>query len=555
MTAPLRLPTGPDRLVEVEARWIALAVLAAVSATEFLIMLVLGGSLSGEVARGAALDTLLLAGFSAPVIYLGVYRTLRWLHGDRAEARDATLRVELIAQSTLEAIDDAVVVLNGEEALLYSNRAAVRLGAPPRGLPRPALPTPWPLLPPPALEALRATLRDGQHREVELALPREGGSRSFSLALSALGEAGHPAGVVCVWRDVTVQLEVDAALRKTSRAVEDSANIVVITNLDGTIDYVNRRFETVTGWTRQEVIGQRPSLLKSPGTPPARHAELWQTITSGGVWRGELLNQRRDGEPFWAAVSISGIRDAAGQLTHYFAIEEDVTTRKRAEEALERKVRELDGFAYAVAHDLKAPLLGVQRLARWIEEDLDGRLDPQHRDSFERLRARCTRLVDLVDAILRYARLGRAQQPTERVDVAELVRELLEVVEPPPGFVIELEPPLPSLETHKLLLFEVLLNLIRNAIQHHGGERGRITIHATRHDRWYRFCVKDDGPGIAPRHHQAIFEVFRTLAPAGMGSTGIGLTLVKKIVEELGGTVEVESAEGQGAAFFFTWPA
>ncbi len=540
--------------IHIEAGWVATAVLVAVTATEFVIMLALGRSLSIEGLSAAGADAGLLALFSAPVIYFGVYRALRWFRRAHAQALGDRQHMEAIAQTTLESIGDPVTVLDGEMRVLYANGAALKQFGPSARSAR--VSEAWPALPAEALEALRATAQTGDSRDLEIRLDTASGRRAIILTVNALGSETHPGGVVAVWRDVTNLLEMDLALRKSSRAVEDSANIVIITALDGTIEYVNRAFETVTGWTRQEVVGQTPRLLNSGAHSQETYAELWRTLSQGEVWHGEMLNRRKDGRTFWASVSLSAIRDATGRVTHYFGIEEDITTRKQAEEALERKLRELDGFSYAVAHDLKGPLLGIQRLAGWIEEDLGAALTPQLRQSFERLRSRSARLVGLVDAVLRYARLGREQQPVEQVDVRALVGELIEIIDPPPHCTFELAPSLPTLETHRILLFEVLLNLMRNAIQHHRGEKARVWVSASREEHRYRFCVRDDGPGIAPKHHQAIFEVFRTLQPVtASGSTGIGLTLVKKIVEELGGTVTVESEEGEGAAFFFTWPA
>jgi signal transduction histidine kinase len=223
--------------------------------------------------------------------------------------------------------------------------------------------------------------------------------------------------------------------------------------------------------------------------------------------------------------------------------------------ALENRNKELDQFAYVASHDLKAPLRGLRTIVKWMEEELPHELSPQLRTYLDQLKGRLTRLDDLIDGLLAYARASRAERQLEPVAVAQLVREVADLVVPP-GFALVLAPGLPTFVADRLSLQQVFTNLLSNAVKYYTGEgQGQITIASQDLGAQYEFRVQDNGPGIAPEHHQKIFLLFQTLRDRNTAeSTGIGLSIVKKLVEDQQGTIRIESALGQGAAFIFTWP-
>ncbi len=226
------------------------------------------------------------------------------------------------------------------------------------------------------------------------------------------------------------------------------------------------------------------------------------------------------------------------------------------QEELERSNRDLDQFAYVASHDLKAPLRAIATLSRWLEEDIAGKLSDEGREQMRLLRSRVQRMDSLIEGILRYSRAGRTDGQGEPVDVGELLGEVIELLAPPDGFEIRIGPGMPRLYTRRLRLSQVFSNLINNAIKYHHRENGRVEITVEPQDGYYEFSVSDDGPGIPRQHHERVFVMFQTLQPRDeVESTGLGLSLVKKLVEEEGGRVEVESEEGRGATFRFTWPA
>ncbi|HYF65314.1 MAG TPA: ATP-binding protein [Herpetosiphonaceae bacterium] len=237
------------------------------------------------------------------------------------------------------------------------------------------------------------------------------------------------------------------------------------------------------------------------------------------------------------------------------AIERTAQHLTRTTQALERSNRELDHFAYITSHDLKAPLRGIANLATWIEEDLGAEATTEIREHLELLRGRVYRMESLIDGILAYSRVGRTTGRPERVAIADLLDEVIDLHAPPSTVTITVDPAMPVLETQRLPLYQVFANLISNAIKHHPGPEAAIAITAAERDGWVEFAVRDNGAGIDPQYHERIFGIFQTLASRDqVEGSGLGLALVKKIVESQGGTIRVESAEGQGSTFSFTWP-
>jgi len=256
-------------------------------------------------------------------------------------------------------------------------------------------------------------------------------------------------------------------------------------------------------------------------------------------------------------------------LARVIVSHEDITARRGTEEALrhrveelaamtltlERRNAELDQFAYITSHDLRAPLRGIANLSRWIEEDLEEAISPEVALQFDLLRGRVNRMDAMIEGILRYSRVGRAEVAPETVDVKALLTDVIDLLHPPLGIAITLDDDMPTLLTQRLSLQQVFQNLLSNAIKHHDKANGHIHVGVKGYAGWHEFSVADDGPGIAPKYHDNVWMIFQTLeARDKVENTGVGLALVKKIVEDQGGTVGVTSEEGKGATFHFTWP-
>ena len=221
---------------------------------------------------------------------------------------------------------------------------------------------------------------------------------------------------------------------------------------------------------------------------------------------------------------------------------------------LEKRNQQLDRFSYLVSHDLKAPLRGIATLAEWIEQDLKDRLSSQTRLYLRLLGDRLRRMINLINGLLDYSRIDRVKVKPELVDVNILLKEVIDSLAPPSNFKIEIVGEMPVFTTERLLLERVFSNLIDNAIKHHNRPNGKIKIFVVNKENFYEFIVADNGPGISPEERERIFVIFQTLAVEDeLQNTGIGLSIVKKILEDRGDKIELVSQLGRGSIFRFTW--
>ena len=221
---------------------------------------------------------------------------------------------------------------------------------------------------------------------------------------------------------------------------------------------------------------------------------------------------------------------------------------------IQKRNHELDKFTYIVSHDLKAPLRAINNLSEWIEEDSVGKLDEDSSQNMALLRSRVKRMNNFIDSLLEYSRAGRIKGKIETVDVGKLLVEIVDSISPPPEFTIDVREPMPIIETDALSLQQVLSNLISNGVKHHHRDDGRVVISVENKSGIYQFCVADNGRGICLKDREKVFTIFQTLTSRDrQENTGIGLSIVKKIIEERGDKIWLESEVNEGASFYFTW--
>jgi signal transduction histidine kinase len=319
-------------------------------------------------------------------------------------------------------------------------------------------------------------------------------------------------------------------------------------------------------WLRseQEFIARYPHLVRdvqalgfeAAAALPLKLGE--RTVGALGIsFRTELAF---DGEEREYLLTLASQCAQALERTRLYAWEQqarmdlEMRVSERTAE-LERSNRELNQFAYVASHDLKAPLRAIDNLAGWISEDAAQTLPPRSAEHLAKMRGRVKRMEQLLEDLLAYSRAGRVRPPAESVDVDRLVADVTALLGPPAGFTVVMETPGVRLRTPRVSLELVLRNLIGNAIKHHTEEDGTVWVRTVARGEMVEFSVRDDGPGIDPRYHAKIFEMFQTLQPRDQTEgSGMGLAIVKKLVESYGGEIQVDSAVGEGATFCFTWP-
>jgi PAS domain S-box-containing protein len=364
-----------------------------------------------------------------------------------------------------------------------------------------------------------------------------------------------------VGHDITDRKQIEAALlrseRKFSAIFNQTFELMGLVSLEGVLLEANHAALNSVAASESEIIG------KSFWEAPWWHTEQLQqqvkdaiaTAASGQFVRYEVEFPNPSGGVTITDFSLKPMFDEVGRVESIVAEAHDITDRKQAQADLEQRNQELDSFVYVVSHDLKAPLRGIANLSEWIEEDLEGSLSVANQEQMALLRSRVYKMQATIDGLLDYARIGQLDETIESVAVAELLADVIDSIDPPPTFTIDLPPDLPTLSTRRLPLFQVFANLVGNGIKHHDRADGSIQISYQDRGDCYEFAIADDGPGIAPEHHEQMFKIFQAVNPQNRSdSTGIGLAIVKKIVEAEGGTIWLASELGKGTTFYFTWP-
>jgi two-component system sensor kinase FixL len=256
------------------------------------------------------------------------------------------------------------------------------------------------------------------------------------------------------------------------------------------------------------------------------------------------------------------VKDDHGNVTGVLGIFWDITERKKAEQRqtellkkVENANRELKDFAYIVSHDLKAPLRGIKTLANWLSADYADKLDENGREQISLLSSRVDRMHNLIEGTLQYSRVGRVKEDKTLVNLNELVLNIIDSLAPPENITITIDNELPVIECEPTHVTQVFQNLLSNAIKYIDKPQGEIRVGSAEDDGFWKFNVTDNGPGIEEKHFEKIFQMFQTLSSRDdFESTGVGLTVVKKIVELNGGKIWLESKVGEGSTFFFTLP-
>jgi PAS domain S-box-containing protein len=411
--------------------------------------------------------------------------------------------------------------------------------------------------------------------EAEYRLRRHDGEYRHTIVrgVPIVGADGQVREWVGVNTDITDRIQAEAAIRESEDrfriTFEQAAIGVAHVGLAGQWLRVNQKLCEIVGYSEAELLDCTFQDITHPDDL-ATNLEYASQLIAGEIetYAMEKRYIHKLGTIVWVNLTVSLRRDAAGAPIHFISAVEKIDDRKRAEFALQEQTRELtriaalvkqrnqelDQFAHIVSHDLKAPLRAIANLSSWIEDDLEGQVTSETQEHLELMRSRVDRMESMINGLLDYAKVGQTEASLSTFSVEDLLAETLDSLNIPSSFEIELPSQLPLMTSNRLLLSQVFANLLSNAYKHHDRPDGRIQITAQPQGEIWVFIVADDGPGIAPENQERVFGIFQTLAARDQQeNTGIGLSIVKKIVENHGGNIVVESQLGHGTTFRFTW--
>ena len=415
-----------------------------------------------------------------------------------------------------------------------------------------------------------------------------------------IDEQGVITGAMVVFRDITERKRTEQELRKLSLALEQSSNSIVITDIEAQIEYVNQAFETVTGYTRDEMLGQNPRILHSGKTPPANYPRMWDALTRGETWQGEFINQRKDGEEYIEFARISPVRQPDGRITHYVAVKEDITERKRigaelelhrhklealveerthqltmanhaleiARNQAEASTRSKSAFLAAMSHEIRTPMNGVVGMADLLRRTP---VDTEQLRMLDTIRNSALALRNIIDDILDFSKIEAGKLALETVPLSptQLVEEIAQTLAPLADskalrFLLDIDPGVPdAVLGDPVRIRQILVNLGGNAIKFTTNDerhRGCVLI-AVDCDPGpddatvqLRFRVHDNGIGIDNATLNTLFQPF-TQAEASttrrFGGTGLGLAISRHLADLMHGEITVASQLAAGSEFAF----
>ncbi|MFT4777184.1 MAG: PAS domain S-box-containing protein [Oleispira sp.] len=332
---------------------------------------------------------------------------------------------------------------------------------------------------------------------------------------------------------------------------------MIITNDKGVIEKVNPQVEVLFGYREKELLGQSIDLLAPHRfhNVHLQHRESFQKSISQCQTELEdvLYGLKKNNDEFPVELGLAHFNVDGG--VKILATVIDMTKDVAITNELKRSNKDLNEFAYVASHDLKAPLRGIMQLANWIEEDIADSVGEETKTHLKLLQSRTLRLEKLLDDLLTYSRVGYNHGEVKEIDVKEMIQNFFSLLDPPEGFSLNIVDPLPVFNTLVIPLEVIFRNLISNAIKHHDKANGTISISAIEYNKYFQFTVSNDGPGIDPKHHDRIFEMFKTLRPRDeVEGSGMGLSIIKRILDLQGEKIIVSSTGERDVSFIFTWP-
>jgi PAS domain S-box-containing protein len=411
------------------------------------------------------------------------------------------------------------------------------------------------------------SMASGKTEEVETKGVRDDGNCFYvrNRAIPHFGSDGVIKGFIEIIEDITERKKAEEAQKQLVAIIEATSDFVGFADAkDKHIIYVNKAGRKMCGIGNDEDVTKLKICDVHPEwTNKMLAEEILPAAARDGIWTGECaFLDIRDRHEIPVLMVLSSHKAPNGEVEVFSTISRDITERKRTEEKQAELVKEIESvnkelkdFAYIVSHDLKAPLRGVKTIAGWLSADYADKFDENGNQQLNLLISRVDRMNNLINGVLEYSRVGRVQENRAVVDLNKLVPEIIDMIAPPENISITVENELPTIQCEPTRIMQVFQNLLSNAVKFMDKPQGQVKVGCMEEDGFWKFSVADNGPGIEERHFEKIFQIFQTLSPQDkVESTGIGLTVAKKIVELYDGKIWVESKVGEGSTFFFTLP-
>ncbi len=377
---------------------------------------------------------------------------------------------------------------------------------------------------------------------------------------------GH---IVAVYSDLTREKQYEERLKLISKAVEQSPVTVVITDHEASIEYVNPKFTELTGYTFDEVLGENPRVLKSGEMSPELYEDLWATISSGKDWSGEFLNKKKNGELYWEEANILPVRDDEGVITNYLAIKTDITEKKKmwgelvaSKEKAEEGERLKSCFLANISHEIRTPMNGILGFSALLKEP---RLSGEEREQYiELIHESGKRMLSIINNLIDISRIEAGELTLSPVtvnlnEVIDRIHKAFAGQAAEKGLSFTVEKGLSSQDSVIVIdetrLSQILSHLVGNAIKY--TDSGTVSFGYKKKADMLEFSVQDTGIGISREHQSTIFDRFRKVSLDVTGAdqgAGLGLSLSKKFVEMMGGTMQLASTQGEGSHFTFSLP-
>ena len=414
-----------------------------------------------------------------------------------------------------------------------------------------------------------AMSRQLTNQVVELTYRKKDGSLFQAEIHSQYFKDNGSSGVIGLLRDISERKLIENQLVKLSTAVEQSPAVVLITDAHGTIEYVNPMFTELTGYSIEEAKGRNPRILQSGLTPKSVYDELWKTILSGRIWRGEWQNKKKNGELFWESVVISAILNGEGVITNFVAVKEDITERKKmleelivAKEKAEESDRLKSAFLANISHEIRTPMNGILGFSELLKEP---HLSGEEMSEFiELIQKSGHRMLNLINDLIDISCIDAEETKVEirEIPLNDLMRDIHTFFKPDARskelrltFTTGLSDNESLIKTDSGKLTRVLTNLINNALKF--TMKGGVDFGYSRKENTLEFYVIDSGIGIPVEMQDKVFDRFHQVDNSltrGYEGAGLGLSISKALIKILGGTIHVESIDGAGTTFSFTIP-